>query len=250
MSGVSAADAAAIICALRKRAAALAASMAAGPHWACTEAKLVHAARCATPAKLYALSVADTELYLSVDFLELSWFFAQAPELPCLEAALARALDAFPTLAGRAVTGATAGKGDAVRRTGDSHRGIFRAVSCGNQGATLLVLALPTTELPRDREAATQLPPWPACDYSMSFCACQDDERKPLFAVELINFRSGSILTVRSLRARPAGRPCHSLPSVLLMLVRIMQSTCCYLGSKSTVRCCDAIDCSASHSHV
>ena len=180
-------------------------------------ATLVGAAQPPSP-RTYELGLVDVELYLSADALEFSWFFQDESggsppwlTVASMQDSLASALEAFPVLAGRAVTtGGGPGVPPPRPRTGATARGLLRAVTCCNQGASLLALDLTDCEYPAARIGATQLGSWPARSAELqgwNFAACQDDPEQPLLAVELLRFCNGSLLTVRSCRAHPPAAP-------------------------------------------
>ena len=124
---------------------------------------------------------------LVFDAQPLSWtfFYDAVLDADLLEASLSRALVAYPLLAGRLVT-----------LPNDTHGRRRVAVACGNEGALLTRLSLPSIELPARRGAESgELPAW-AQGWAgpPSLAKLRDDRSAPLLEVLLVRFASGCSL--------------------------------------------------------
>ena len=121
----------------------------------------------------------------------LSWtfFYDAVLDADALEAALSRALESYPVLAGRVVTMAN-----------DAHGRCRLAVACDNQGALLTRLNLPSVELPRSRGVQSgELPAWgKGWAGPPSLAKLQNDRAAPLLEVMLVSYARGCSLCIKS----------------------------------------------------
>jgi hypothetical protein len=128
---------------------------------------------------------------LVFDAAPLSWtfFYETVLDADGLEAALSRALVAYPLLAGRLVTLPV-----------DAHGRRRVAVACGNEGALMTRLHLPSVELPSRRGAQSgELPAWgQGWAGPPSLAQLRDDPSAPLLEVVRVNFARGCSLCIKS----------------------------------------------------
>ena len=125
------------------------------------------------------------------DAQPLSWtfFYEAVLDAAGLEAALSRALDAYPLLAGRLVT-----------LPNDAHGRRRVAVACNNDGALLTRLNVPSIEPPTRRGAQSgELPAWgQGWAGPPSLAKLRDNRSAPLLEVLLVTYASGCSLCVKS----------------------------------------------------
>lgn len=128
---------------------------------------------------------------LVYDAAPLSWtfFYEAVLDADALEAALSRALVAYPLLAGRLVT-----------LPDDAHGRRRVAVACGNEGALVTRLHLPSVALPSSRGAQSgELPAWgQGWAGPPSLAQLRDDPSAPLLEVVLVTYARGCSLCVKS----------------------------------------------------